>query len=99
VPLSRRDNAGQNHDTKTGNESFANGHSLNSRERSKNENTIKEETDGRMDSSHSVHSLLASRLLSRNVRLGMYTSTNLLVVWYGCEIWADIMGRIQNKCV
>jgi hypothetical protein len=36
----------------------------------------------------SVHSLLSSRLLSRNVKVKIYKTTILPVVLYGCETWS-----------
>jgi predicted phosphohydrolase len=37
---------------------------------------------------HSVHSLLSSRLLSRNVKVKVYKTIILQVVLYGCETWS-----------
>jgi hypothetical protein len=37
---------------------------------------------------HSVHSLLFSRLLSRNVKVKIYKTVILPVVLYGCETWS-----------
>jgi hypothetical protein len=37
---------------------------------------------------HSVHSLLSSRLLSRNVKVKTCKTVILPVVWYGCETWS-----------
>jgi hypothetical protein len=38
--------------------------------------------------SHSVQSLLSSRLLSRNVKIKIYKTIILPVVLYGCEAWS-----------
>jgi hypothetical protein len=37
---------------------------------------------------HSVHSLLSSRLLSRNVKVKIYKTKILPLVLYGCETWS-----------
>jgi hypothetical protein len=37
---------------------------------------------------HSVQSLLSSCLLSRNVKVKIYTTIILPVVLYGCETWS-----------
>jgi hypothetical protein len=37
---------------------------------------------------HSVQSLLSSRLLSRNVKVKIYKTLILPVVFYGCETWS-----------
>jgi hypothetical protein len=55
---------------------------------------IQEEIKRRLNSGnacyHSVQSLLASRLLSRNlkIRIGVYKTIILSVVLYGCETWS-----------
>jgi hypothetical protein len=37
---------------------------------------------------HSVHNLLSSRLLSKNVKIRIYKTIILPVVLYGCETWS-----------
>jgi hypothetical protein len=37
---------------------------------------------------HSVHSLLSSRLLSRNLKFKIYKTITLSTILYGCEIWS-----------
>jgi hypothetical protein len=37
---------------------------------------------------HSVHNLLFSRLLSKNVKIRIYKTVTLPVVLYGCENWS-----------
>jgi hypothetical protein len=37
---------------------------------------------------HSVQSLLSYRLLSRNVKVKIYKTIILPVVWYGCKTWS-----------
>jgi hypothetical protein len=56
------------------------------------QNVIHEEIKSRLNSGnvyyHSVHSLLSSRLLSRNVKVKIYKTKILPVVLYGCETWS-----------
>jgi hypothetical protein len=51
-----------------------------------------EETKSRLNSGnacyHSVHSLLSSRLLSRDVKNKIYKTIILPLVLYGCETWS-----------
>jgi hypothetical protein len=60
-----------------------------------NKNLIQEEIKRRLNCAsacyHSVQSLLFSRLLSKNVKIGIYKTINLPVVFYGCEIWSLIL--------
>jgi hypothetical protein len=46
-----------------------------------------EEIKSRLNSDHSVQSLLSSRLLSRNSKVKMYKAIILPLVLYGCETW------------
>jgi hypothetical protein len=50
-----------------------------------------EEIKSRLNSGNacyrSVQSLLSSRLLSRNLKVKIYKTIILPVVWYGCETW------------
>jgi hypothetical protein len=39
-------------------------------------------------SKHSVQNLLSSRLLSKNLQIGIYKTINLPVDLYGCETWS-----------
>jgi hypothetical protein len=84
--LSRNQNAGQNRDIKIANRSFENvsqfkylGITVT------NQNLIQEEIRRRLSSGnacyHSVHSLLSSRLLSKNLKMRIYKT----VILYGCE--------------
>jgi hypothetical protein len=56
------------------------------------QNHMHEEIKSRLDSRnacyHSVQSLLSSRLLSRNLKVKIYTTIILPVVLYGCETWS-----------
>jgi hypothetical protein len=57
-----------------------------------NQNLAQEEIKGRLNSSnacyHSVHSLLSSRLLSKNLKIRIYKAIILPVVLYGYETWS-----------
>jgi hypothetical protein len=56
------------------------------------QNCIHEEIKSRLNSGnacyHPVHSLLSSRLLSRNVKVKIYKTIILPFVLYGCETWS-----------
>jgi hypothetical protein len=57
-----------------------------------NQNLIQEEIKRRLNSGnacyHSVQNLLSSRLLSKNVKVRIYTIISLSVILYGCETWS-----------
>jgi hypothetical protein len=59
------------------------------------QNCMKEGINSRLNSGnacyHSVHSLLSSRLLSRNVKVQIYKTIILPVVLHGCETWSVIL--------
>jgi hypothetical protein len=61
-----------------------------------NKNLIQEDIKRRLNSGsacyHSVQNLLSSRLLSKNVKIGISKSIIFPVALYGCETWADIEG-------
>jgi hypothetical protein len=89
--LSRHQNVGQNQDIKIANRSFENvsqfkylGTTVT------NDNLIQEEIKKRLNSGnafyYSVHNLLSSRLLSKNVKTRIYKTVILLVVLCGCEL-------------
>ena len=65
-----------------------------------NQNSIPEEIKSRLRSGnacyHSVQNLLSSRLLSRNLKIKIYTRTILPVVLYGCETWS-LTRREERK--
>jgi len=56
-----------------------------------NQNSIQEEIKSRLKSGnscyHSVHHLLSSLLLFKNIKIKIYR-TIILLVLYGCETWA-----------
>jgi hypothetical protein len=91
--VSRCQKAGQRQSIKIGNRSFEGmakfkylGRTLT------DQSCIHEEIKSRINSGnacyHSVHSLLSSRLLSRNVKVKIYRTIILPVVLYGCETWS-----------
>jgi hypothetical protein len=57
-----------------------------------NQNLIQEEIKRMLNSGnacyHSVQNLLSSRLLSKNLKIRIYTTIILPVVLYGCETWS-----------
>jgi len=57
-----------------------------------NQNSIPEETKSRLRSGnacyHSVQNLSSSRLLSKKLRIKIYSTIILPVVLYGCETWS-----------
>ena len=90
--------AGQNHNIKINNNSFARveefkylGANLT------NENSIQEEIKSTLNSGnacyYSVQDLLSSRLLSKNLKIKIYRNIILPVVLYGCETWSLILGE------
>jgi hypothetical protein len=63
-------------------------------------NCIQEEIKSRLNSGnacyHSVQSLLSSHLLSRKVKVKIYRTTILSLVFYGCETWSLTL-REENR--
>ena len=59
---------------------------------STNQNSIAEEIKSRLRLGsacyHSVQNLLSSRLLSKNLKIKIYRTIILPVVFYGCETWS-----------
>ena len=57
-----------------------------------NQNSIQEEIKSRLKSGnacyHSVQIILSSSLLSKNLKIKIYRTIILPVVWYGCETWS-----------
>jgi hypothetical protein len=97
MPLSRHQNAGQNHDIKIGNSWFENVAQLRYLGTTiANENLIQEENKRRLNSGnicyHSVQNLLFSRLLSKNIKVRIYKTIILPVVLYGCETWSPTLS-------
>jgi hypothetical protein len=94
--LSRQQNAEQNHDIIIANRSFENvaqfkylGATVTI------QNLIQGEIKRRLKSGnacyHSVQKLLSSRLLSRNIKIGINKTIILPLVLYGCETWGGIL--------
>jgi hypothetical protein len=89
--MSRCQKIGQKHSIKTGNRSFEDMAMFKYLEKTlTDQNCMHEEINSRLNSGnacyHSVQSLLSSRLLSRNVKVKIYRSI-ILPVLYGCETW------------
>jgi hypothetical protein len=93
ILVSRCQKAGQRQSIKIGNMSFESvakfkylGKTLT------DQNCIHEEIKSRLNSGnacyHSVHRLLSSLLLSRNVKVKIYKTIIMPVVLYGCETWS-----------
>jgi hypothetical protein len=93
VIMSRHPNSGQNQNIRIANESFEKvakfkylGTTLTNR------NYIHNEFKSRINSGnacyYSVHNLLSSRLISRNIKIKIYQTVIFPVVLYGCETWS-----------
>jgi hypothetical protein len=91
--VSRYQNAGRNHSVRIDNSTFERveefkylGTTLT------NQNSIQEEIKSRLRSGnacyHSVQNLLYSRLLSKNLKIKIYSTIIIPVVLYGCENWS-----------
>jgi hypothetical protein len=96
--VSRCQKAGQRQSIKIGNRSFESvakfkGTTLT------DQNCIHEDIKSRLNSGnacyHSVQSLSSSRLLSRNVKVKIY-KTIILPVLYGCETWS-VTSREEHR--
>jgi hypothetical protein len=65
-----------------------------------NQNFIQKETKRRLNTVnacyHSVHKLLSSRLLSRNIKIRIYTIIILPVVVYGCETLSLTLREVHR---
>jgi hypothetical protein len=96
--LSRTKKIGQKHSIKAANRSFEDvakfkylGTTLT------DQNSMHEEIKSRLNSGnacyHSVHSLLSSRLLSRNVMVKIHRSIIVPVVLHGCQTWSLTLGE------
>jgi hypothetical protein len=91
--MSRYQRSGQKHSINIANRSFEDvakcrylGKTLT------DQNCMREDINTRLNSVkacyRSVHSLLSSRLLSRNLKVKIYKTIILPVVLYGCETWS-----------
>jgi len=96
--MSQDRNAGRSHNLKIDNSSFE---SVNEFKHSgttlTNRNSIQEQITSRVKSGnvcfHSVHYLLSSSLLSKNLKFNTYRTIILPVVLYGCETWLLTLGE------
>jgi hypothetical protein len=91
--VSRDQNAGRNGNIQIGNRSFENVEQFKYLGTTvTNQNSIHEEIKSNLKSGnacyHSVHNLLCSSLLSKNVKIKIYRSIILPFVLYGCETWS-----------
>ena len=64
-------------------------------------NSIQDEIKSRLKAGnaccYSVHALLSSRLLSKNLKIKIYKTIILPVVLYGCETWCYIKGGMKAR--
>jgi hypothetical protein len=62
-----------------------------------NQNYIHDEIKSRLNMGnacyYSVHNLLSSCLISKNLKIKIYKTVILPVVLYGCETWSLILGE------
>jgi len=65
-----------------------------------NQNFIQEEIKSRLNSGnacyHSMQNLLSSSLLSNNIKIKIYRTIILPVVFYGCETWSLTLGEERS---
>ena len=103
VVMSRDQNAGRIHSVRMNNSTFERveefkylGTTLT------NQNAIQEELKSRLKSGntccHSVHNLLSSRLLSKNLKIKIYRTITLPVVLYGCETLSQTLQEEITRC-
>ena len=68
-----------------------------------NQNSIQEKIKSRLKSGnacyHSVQNHLSSSLLSKNLKIKIYRSIILPVVWYGCETWSLTLRKDRRPRV
>jgi hypothetical protein len=93
ILLSRHQNIGQNQDIKIADRLFENVSQFKYLGTTViNEKLIQEKIKRRLNSGnacyHSVQNLLSSRLLSKNLKIGIYKMIVLPVVLYWCETWS-----------
>jgi len=67
------------------------------------QNSIQEEIKSKLKSGnacyHSVQNHLSSSLLSKNLKIKIYRSIILPVVWYGCETWSLTLRKDRRPRV
>ena len=91
--MSRDQNAGRSHNMKTDNNSFERVEEFKYLGTTLTDgNSIREEIKSRLKSGiacyHLVQNLLSSSLLSKSIKIKIYKTIILPVVWYGCENWS-----------
>jgi hypothetical protein len=68
-----------------------------------NQNLIQEEIKRRLNSGnacyHSAQKCLSSRLLRKNLKIGLYETIILPVVLYGCETWSLTLKEEHRQMV
>jgi hypothetical protein len=68
-----------------------------------NQNCIHDETKSSLDFVNacniSVQDLLSSFLLSKNLKVKIYKTVILPVVWYGCETWFFTLREEHRLCL
>jgi len=68
-----------------------------------NQNSIQEENESRLNSGnayyHSVQNLLSFSLLSKNIKIKVYRTIILRVVWYWCESWSSTLREERRLTV
>ena len=64
-----------------------------------NQNSIQEEIKNTLKSGNvcylSVNNLLSSGMASKNLKIKIYRTISLPVVWYGCETW---LLTLREEC-
>jgi hypothetical protein len=62
-----------------------------------NQNDIQDEIKSKLNSGnsccYSVHNLLSSRIISKNLKIKIYRTVILPVVLFGCETWSVTLGE------
>jgi len=96
--ISRKKNAGQNYDLKIENKPFARVQQFQYLGKTLTKQSfIQEDITSRLKPGNaccdSVHKLLSSSLLSKNIKINIYITINMHVVLYGCETWSLILGE------
>jgi hypothetical protein len=100
--MSRSQNTGQRHSIKIANRPFEDVAKLKYAGTTlTDQNCMHEEIKSRLNSGNacyrSVHSLLSSRLLSRNLKVKIYKTIILPVVLYGCETWSVTLREEEEN--
>ena len=102
--ISRDQNAGRSHSIKNNNSYSERVEQFKYLETSlTNQNSIQEETQGRLKSRnacyHSVQNFLSSNLPTKNLKIKIYRTVIVSVVLYGCETWSLILRKKRRLTV